>query len=225
MKTYLQLINKVLIRLREDQVATSTESDYSTLIGEFINKAKETVEDAWTWHRLRTTIRVTTSSGVYSYALTDAGDSFRLLERDSDGGPDVLDDTHDSWLERASSSAWMTLMLNQNVAQTSIPYWFDFNGYDSNGDPIVDLYPIPDSTYNINFQMYIPQSELTADATKLIVPWRPVLELAHIFAVHERGENGGPLSVDLERWERDFLATAIMDDVAHNPEDLTWDVQ
>jgi Co/Zn/Cd efflux system component len=35
--TYLQLINNVLIRLRETQVASNNETTYSSLIGLFIN--------------------------------------------------------------------------------------------------------------------------------------------------------------------------------------------
>lgn len=42
--TYLQLINSVLRKLREDEVTTSAESDYSKLIGDFINDALSNVE-------------------------------------------------------------------------------------------------------------------------------------------------------------------------------------
>ena len=37
--TYLEAINKVLRRLREDEVASPDTSSYSKLIGEFINDA------------------------------------------------------------------------------------------------------------------------------------------------------------------------------------------
>jgi hypothetical protein len=37
--TFLELINDVLIRLRETQVSTNAESSYSTLIGKFVNDA------------------------------------------------------------------------------------------------------------------------------------------------------------------------------------------
>jgi hypothetical protein len=46
--TYLQLVNKVLTRLREDTVSTVSQNTYSALVGEFVNDAKRLVEDAWT---------------------------------------------------------------------------------------------------------------------------------------------------------------------------------
>ena len=52
--TYLEAINKVLRRLREDEVASPDTSSYSKLIGEFVNDANRLVEDSWDWTVLRT---------------------------------------------------------------------------------------------------------------------------------------------------------------------------
>lgn len=71
--TYLQLVNSVLRRLREEEVTTVDESDYSKLIGDFVNDAKRQVEDAWDWTALRNTYTLTTTSGTSTYALTDFG--------------------------------------------------------------------------------------------------------------------------------------------------------
>jgi hypothetical protein len=38
--TYLQLVNKVLTRLRENTVDTVGQSTYSALVGELVNDAK-----------------------------------------------------------------------------------------------------------------------------------------------------------------------------------------
>jgi hypothetical protein len=46
--TYLELVNAVLRRLRLEQVNSVAETDYSLLIGDFINDAKADVEVAWT---------------------------------------------------------------------------------------------------------------------------------------------------------------------------------
>ncbi len=51
--TYLQIVNKVLVRLREDTVATVVENSYSTLIGALVNRVKTEMEDTWRWHALR----------------------------------------------------------------------------------------------------------------------------------------------------------------------------
>ena len=42
--TYLELVNDVLIRLREAEVETVSQTDYSKLIGKFVNDAKRSEE-------------------------------------------------------------------------------------------------------------------------------------------------------------------------------------
>ena len=42
--TYLDLVNNVLRRLREDEVSSVSESSYSKLVGDFVNDAKQFVE-------------------------------------------------------------------------------------------------------------------------------------------------------------------------------------
>ena len=54
--TYLQAINDVLIRLREQQITSLDETTYATLIGKFVNDAKRQVEDAYSWNVLTTTL-------------------------------------------------------------------------------------------------------------------------------------------------------------------------
>ena len=53
--TYLNLVNNVLRRLREDEVSSVTDNTYSKMVGDFVNDAKKMVEDAWDWSALRTT--------------------------------------------------------------------------------------------------------------------------------------------------------------------------
>ena len=62
--TYLDLINGVLRRLREDTVTTANETDYSQLVGEFVNDAKKQVELAHKWSALRTTVTLSTNVGT-----------------------------------------------------------------------------------------------------------------------------------------------------------------
>ena len=56
--TYLELVNGVLRRLRENQVETVAETSYSVLIGDFVNDAKQLVEDSHSWSALRTAIEI-----------------------------------------------------------------------------------------------------------------------------------------------------------------------
>ena len=73
--TYLEAINNVLRRLREDEVTTTSETSYSALIGDLVNDAKKLVEDSWTWSSLRSTIQVPTAVGQAEYSLTGSGQS------------------------------------------------------------------------------------------------------------------------------------------------------
>ena len=74
--TLLELVNDVLIRLREPVVTTFNETTYSTLVAKFVNDAKRQVEDAFSWNSLGQTITVTTVASTPSYSLTGAGQKF-----------------------------------------------------------------------------------------------------------------------------------------------------
>ena len=63
---YLDLVNDVLIRLREDEVTATTDTPYAKLIGKFVNDAKRTVEDAYQWNALSETLTVTTANDLFN---------------------------------------------------------------------------------------------------------------------------------------------------------------
>jgi hypothetical protein len=58
--TYLNLMNSVLRRLREEEVTTVNETTYSKMAGDFINDAKTMVEQAYDWSALRETVIINT---------------------------------------------------------------------------------------------------------------------------------------------------------------------
>ena len=51
--TYLAIMNSVLRRLREDEVSEVTQTTYSKMVGDYINDAKEAVENSHDWSTLR----------------------------------------------------------------------------------------------------------------------------------------------------------------------------
>lgn len=211
--TYLQLVNEVLALLREDAVTSINESDYSTLISKFVNRAKHKVENSWEWQRLRTTIQVATVSGSYAYSLTGAGKRYKILLDEETNRADVWNDTDDCFLQQAMSTSWMSKMLNDNNVTNNQPNYFDINGYDSNYDPIVNLYPIPDGVARtINFNLYIPQEDLVLTSDVLIVPDQPVILQAYLYALSERGEDNGTYYQETREEARHFLADEITRD-------------
>ena len=67
---YLELVNNVLVRLREAEVTAPTDTPYSKLISTFVNDAKRFVEDSFQWNVLTETLTVTTAPDLFNYVLT-----------------------------------------------------------------------------------------------------------------------------------------------------------
>jgi len=76
--TYLNIVNEVLRRLREDEVSNVTQNTYSKMVGDFVNDAKQIVEDAHDWSALRTTVVVPTVENTTEYSLTNAGERVKI---------------------------------------------------------------------------------------------------------------------------------------------------
>ena len=180
--TYLELVNDVLIRLREPTVATVTATPYSTLIGKFVNDAKRQIEDAFAWNVLGTTITVTTSNGTYSYALTGSGQKFQVL--------DVLNTTSNLGMRNIDFVS-MNRKQNFSTPVSGIPAEYAFDGVNGSYDTKVTLYPRPDGVYTIPFSLTVPQATLSLDQTIVLVPDVLVVQNAYSRALVERGEDGG----------------------------------
>jgi hypothetical protein len=180
--TYLELVNDVLVRLRETTVSTVSETSYSTLIGKFVNDAKRQIEDSFAWNVLGTTITVTTTASTSSYSLTGAGQKFQVM--------DVINTTSNVGLTNISFVD-MNRKLNFTPLANQIPTEFAFDGVDGSYNTKVNLYPIPDGVYTIKFALTVPQATLASDATVVSVPDVLVVQNAYSRALIERGEDGG----------------------------------
>lgn len=211
--TYLELVNKVLLRLREDTVATVNQTAYSSLIGEFVNDAFRQVEDAWDWSALRTTLTVSTSANIFNYILTNSGNRGKIL--------DVINDTSNFFIKYKDQHWFNNTFLNTDPA-TGSPQYFTFNGVDANGDTQVDLYPIPNGTYTLRFNMILRSPELTSDTDEIVVPTLPIIHLAVALATRERGESGGNMTPELFLSADRMLSDAIALDASKHPEELVF---
>ena len=210
---YIQLVNSVLRRLRETEVSSVADNAYAKMIGEFVNDAKRQVEDAYPWNSLTDTLSAVTAPSVFNYVLVGSGQRFRMM--------DVLNDTTDMIMKNASSAQmneWYILSPNQRGK----PYYYNFNGVDSNGDTQVDVYPIPDGVYNIRFNVFKPQAPLSTDADRLLVPHEPVVFNACARAFAERGEDGGIASSEMYALYNQSLADAIAIESSRYVEEGEW---
>lgn len=211
--TYLNLVNNVLRRLREDSVSTVSENTYSLMVGDFVNDAKRIVEDATDWSALRRTLIVTTTADIFNYVLTGTQNRGKIL--------DVVNDTSNHFMEYQTAHWYNNQFLNANPISGS-PKNYSFNGVNSSGDTQVDLYPIPDAAYTLNFNMVIPQADLSADGDTLLVPHMPVVHLAVALLARERGETGGTSAAEYFAIADKFLGDAIALDAAKHPEEMVW---
>jgi len=178
--TYLQLVNSVLRRLREPEASSINDSDYVRLIATYVNDSKRQVEDSYNWNSLSETLSATTIPDLLSYVLVDSGQRFRVI--------DVINDTSNIIMIN-QTTRWMNdHYLNTNPPKGA-PQYYNFNGTDVNGDTIADVYPIPNGTYNLRFNVILPQAELAANSDVLYVPHEPVIYGAYARAIAERGED------------------------------------
>ena len=207
--TYLQLVNDVLIRLRETQVSTVTETSYSTLIGKFVNDAKRQIEDSYGWNVLGQTVTITTTAGTYEYSMTGAGQKFQVM--------DALNTTANVGLQNISF-VQMNRFQNLVPAISGIPEYYSFDGVDGNGDTKVVLYARPDGVYNIPFSLTVPQATLASDGTNVLVPDVLVVQNAYARALVERGEDGGLNSSEAYQLYRSMLADYIALESTRYPE-------
>jgi len=211
--TYLQLVNDVLIRLRENEVSSVSDNAYSKLIGKFINDAKRQCEDAYNWNALSDTLSATTGADVFNYVLVGSGQRFRVI--------DVINDTNDYFLELQTTEQMNKLFLIQ-TAQKDQPRYYNFNGTNSNGDTQVDLYPIPNGVYNLRFNVIKPQVPLSANSDALLIPSEPVIFNALARAMGERGEDGGIASNEAFAMYRQSLSDAIALESGRYLEEAEW---
>jgi hypothetical protein len=211
--TYLEMVNEVLIRLREPEVTSVSDNSYSKLIGKYINDAKRQVEDAWAWNALTETLTATTASNIFSYVLEGSGTRFRII--------DVLNDTENYVMKYGETKRMNQWFLMANP-ERGTPQYYNFNGTDSEGNTLVDFYPIPDGVYNIRINLILSQVPLANNSDKPLVPSEPIVFLAYAKALAERGEDGGMASSEAYALFKSSLADFVAIEANHYVEEITW---
>ena len=211
--TYLEAINNVLRRLREDQASTALESDYSALIGDFVNDAKRTVENSWNWAALRETTIIPTVSGTSEYSITGSGQECVIKG--------VVNDTANRFMDLQTTAFFNNVYYNQDVT-SGTPVCYYVSGVDDNDDLKVKVYPQPDGIYNLRFDLAKGQGVITEDSTKIKVPYNPVVQMAYAMALRERGETGGQSAAEQFAVASTALSDAIAMDANRFPDETTF---
>jgi hypothetical protein len=211
--TYLDLVNNVLRRLRETEVSSVQSTSYSKLIGDLINDAKDLVETSWDWSALRTTLTITTTADVFNYSLTGSQNNIKELN--------VLNDTSNLIMQYQTNNWFDSQFLLGNPV-SGAPMYYTYNGVDSDGDTLIDVYPKPDGVYSLRFNCALRNPDLSADIDTLKIPAMPVVHLAVAFASRERGETGGTSSTEYFSMANKYLSDAIAMDAARHPEETIF---
>jgi hypothetical protein len=214
MTTYLELVNNVLRRLREEEVATVQATSYSKLIGDIVNDAKKIVESSWDWSALRETLDITTVAGTFNYAFVNSGNDLKVLH--------AYNDTKD-WDLQYQTPIWFDQKYMMSTPQQGSPEYYVFNGVDVNGNTQVDLYPEPNVSGEIlRFNVILKPVDLSADTDKLKIPHQPVIHLALALAARERGETGGTSTPEYFAIADKYMSDAIAFDAQKHPEETIW---
>lgn len=209
---FLQLVNEVLSRLREDSVASVTTNAYSTLIGRYVNDAKRQCEDAWNWDALSTAISLTTVGGTSNYTVTGMG----MTPRDVT----INDETNLIQLRNVPIQ-WIIDQQQLSSVSSSVPGYYAFAG--SNGTDIkIELFPTPNGAFSLKLNCHKPQALLSADSDVLLIPSEAVVAGAFARALVERGEDGGLSSGEAYGLYKGILADQIAIESGRFIENDVW---
>jgi|TARA_R110000824_G_scaffold297205_1_gene485423 hypothetical protein len=210
--TYLEIVNKVLVRLREEQVSSLAENEYSSLISDLVNVTKNEIENSWNWKALRFTFTITTVADLFNWVLTGSQTRFRVL--------DAYNATTRSWLN-LKPTEWMdqAFQYSEEIT-TGAPQYYAFNGVDENGDSQVDLYPVPDKEYTLRINVVLPQEDLELSTDVPLVPAQLIIEGTVARAISERGEDGG--MQDQQIRYNQLLSDYIAIEAGQKPNETIW---
>jgi len=211
--TYLNLMNSVLRRLREEETTSVTSTTYVKMVGDFINDAKTLVGQAADWSALRETITISTTASDNTYSLTGGGDNIKVMS--------MLNDTENCFMEYQTKD-WFNEQLYISSAAEGAPRYFTYNGLDASGDTQILVGPTPDAVYSIRVDTVKRQADLSANDDVLLVPAQPVIHLAVALLARERGETGGTSTAEYFTIANQYLSDAIAIDAAKHPEEMVF---
>jgi hypothetical protein len=221
--TFRELINEVLIRLREDIIATdwsgnindsTTVTAYQKVIGSLVNDAKRSIETYHDWLILRETKDLATVNGTKNYSLA-SGQEIKVI--------DVVNQTTSNKLVQVNR-AYMNSVAYPTEA-TGEPMYYAFNGADASNNLKIDLTPVPTEVQTLSFDIIKYQDELKLAATSVKIPDKPVILGTWARAISERGEDGGTQMTITAKESLESLNQAILIDSGNTQFESDWYVK
>ena len=238
--TYLEMVNEVLIRMREDEITSVTDPNnepQQKLVCKFVNDARSFVDKSHTWNAQRKLWLIDLVKGMPAYTLFDSSESGAVYTCRWAGKGGSL---------REANARW----LSQQKQQYGTPQFFS-PGYVSSHEMQVRVWPIPDeenekagdvAEYNIAeyneaeyagsrisnnntsliFEGFKGFPRLERNNDRIELPIDPVMYYALAYSSRERGEVGGQTSGELFALGKQYLSDAIAWDVNNAPLEYLW---
>lgn len=205
MATQVTIVNNILRRLREDEITSVADNAYSKLIGQFVNDAKDDIEDMnheWSVYVTEIDTTILADDSTRTYDLTATTDrSWLMRDPEDDKLPlayDVTSGEVGQLFDCAYKDIKKTRALTNTITPVKNPKVFAVAAdSDGRGWTIETLWEVDstESARSWKTYWYIPQAELaldgTDDATEIKLPRRPVELRALYYALNERGEEMG----------------------------------
>lgn len=226
--TWLQLLNRVLRPLGEDQIATGAtalSTDYNKLLSSFANQIKEEIEDAHNWRVLRTEFTVTVTAGSTSTTIdtpsapSERARVYRIQDSNTGALVPLCFDTTDSNNPYQIAEMDLPAILHRIQLETGSNYDYP-SGFalDSSSGEVTKLvtYPPCAADRTIKITLIDPQAWVEDDAisTVIKIPTRPLMIGTLWYALEERGEELGINAMFSEERYRKALDEAIARDMA-----------
>lgn len=214
--TYLQLVNEVLVRMREPTVSTVNENTVSSLVGKFINDTKRYIADSYDWDAFNTSVNITTTANNGGpYTITGSGLRFKVNN--------VINTTAYGELTPITRNELDLNMYGAANTQKAAPGNYVLTGVDTNGDTQVSFWPVPDNGYVMRFSLLVPEADLSSDTDVTKLAKEPIILGALARALIERGEDGGITSSDTYALFKQCLGDIIALELARAPEFDGWE--
>jgi len=231
--TLLQIVNRVLKRLREDTVSSIDETDYSLMITEMLYDVHLQCLEAHDWSAMESIVNVPVDANQRVFDLTrtetnggDVDDADTVTKNDSHvvndrfGRPQawLFDDSSDTDGDRLiliSEKDMEDLYQTDRDQTNDDPSYFSVRMSPDRAGLQMTIWPPPTSTKHIRLRVWTPEDPIDSsdeDSRTVLVPDRPLLLGTIMLALNERGEELGEPGNIAERRFYDALSGAIEQD-------------
>ena len=221
--TQLEMVNSILLRLREDSVSTVNETSYSRLLAKFINDAKADVEDTnheWSMYENEIDISIL-NDGTRVYAVTGSNERSYLMRNWNDEQVPAAYDVTSGEVGQLFDCPLKLLRkeraLTNTIQDVTIPRTFAVKYNNSNVGWDIELLWGSTTARTFRSYWYIPQDPLATDGsddnTVIQLPNRPIELRALSYAVIERGEELAPPAGVTWQQSTNALAAALETDL------------